>query len=106
MSIGKVYLYKGRPVYVTGGQYESNGRISNYWSFLYINEDGSLGEEGGDYGALGPMLDAKVNINVEIKESAKPEMEHGMEIERKDFCDNWVQLKNGWRIHIVPPDGV
>jgi len=36
-QIGRVYLHYGRPVLVTGGQYESNGRISNFWDFKYID---------------------------------------------------------------------
>ncbi|RQV94794.1 hypothetical protein EH221_07070 [bacterium] len=27
-----------------------------------------------------------------------------MQIVRRDFRDNWIQLKNGYRIHIVPPE--
>ena len=50
MKIGEVYLYKGKyPVYITGGAYESNGRVSNYWKFSHIRIDGVLGKKGGDY---------------------------------------------------------
>lgn len=37
-------------VYVTGGQYEVNGRISNFWYWRKLNPDGTLGAEGHGYG--------------------------------------------------------
>ena len=49
MEIGKLYLYKGKLVYITDGVYESGGRISNFWGFRYVNEDGTFGKMGGDY---------------------------------------------------------
>lgn len=55
MRIGGVYLYKERyPVYITGGAYERNGRVSNYWKFQHIKKDGQLGKKGGDYDNGGP----------------------------------------------------
>ena len=50
MFTGKVYIYKKKhKVLITGGQYESGGRVSNFWFFNFINKDGTLGKEGGDY---------------------------------------------------------
>jgi hypothetical protein len=49
-SIGEVWIYNKRKVIITGGQYYSNGRISNHWSFNYIREDGFVtNESGNDY---------------------------------------------------------
>ena len=39
-----------RLVLITGGCYESNGRLSNSWSWQDINEDGTLGKENSGYG--------------------------------------------------------
>jgi len=56
MEIGKLYMYKETPssnpvpVIITSGDYEINGRISNFWSFNYIGKDGSITRrKGGDY---------------------------------------------------------
>ncbi|CAK0760401.1 hypothetical protein CCP1ISM_90014 [Azospirillaceae bacterium] len=38
------------PVYITDGQSESGGRVSNWWGFRFINEDGTLGKASGCYG--------------------------------------------------------
>lgn len=48
-----VYLSKEeelRPVKVISGEYESNGRVSNFWSWYEVNEDMSLGELKSGYG--------------------------------------------------------
>lgn len=39
-----------RLVLIISGQYQVNGRISNYWHWRDINQDGSLGEENSGYG--------------------------------------------------------
>jgi hypothetical protein len=64
MHVGGVYLYEDKPVYITDGQYESNGRISNYWRFRYINKNGSLGESGGDYGGCFEKYTGKATIKI------------------------------------------
>lgn len=48
-QVGKAYLHKGRPVFVTGGYYMGNRGVSNHWSYRVINPDGTLGEQGADY---------------------------------------------------------
>lgn len=48
MKLG-VYKYKKRLVYVFNYEEMSNGRTCNFAQFFYIEEDGSLGELGGDY---------------------------------------------------------
>lgn len=37
-------------VLITGGQYESNGRLSNFWYWRRILPDGNLGEIEHGYG--------------------------------------------------------
>lgn len=67
MFIGNILLYKGKLVYITGGSYKINGRISNCWSFKYVNKDGSLGESGSDYdNELGKFEKPKKNYVVTI----------------------------------------
>jgi len=39
-----------RLVLITHGQFYSNNRISNYWTWKEINNDGSLGIENSGYG--------------------------------------------------------
>lgn len=40
------------PAIILDGKYEVNGRISNHWTWQYINEDLSLGETVSDYGGF------------------------------------------------------
>lgn len=45
MKVGEVVMHPdGYKVYVTDGQYLSNGRVSNFWYWKRVNEDGSLSE--------------------------------------------------------------
>jgi hypothetical protein len=37
-------------VYIIEGQMYSNGRISNFWTWKRVLDDGSLGEEESNYG--------------------------------------------------------
>lgn len=72
MNIGGVYLYKNKkPVYITEGQYDVNGRISNYWNFRYIKKDGTLGKRSGDYdneyNKFTPIKNYKIKININLK---------------------------------------
>lgn len=64
MITGKVYLYKGRPVLVTDGQVLIDGKVSNFWVFFEINEDGSLGKRCCDYnnGDFVPTNDYKILV--------------------------------------------
>lgn len=39
-----------RPVRIISGEYESNGRTSNFWKWHEINEDNSLGKIESGYG--------------------------------------------------------
>ena len=66
-EIGKCYLYQGKPVYVTDGCTSSGGRVSNWWSFKYINKDGTLGRSAGCYGyEFTEKIPCKVYTKVEI----------------------------------------
>jgi len=40
----------GRMVKITGGQYYSNGRISNFWHWREVLPGGKLGSEESGYG--------------------------------------------------------
>lgn len=48
---GKVYRHPNheRPIYVQGGDWEIDGRISNFWYWREINEDGTLGDLSHGY---------------------------------------------------------
>lgn len=60
--VGKVYIVgenfhfkypkrTNRLVYITGGSYNGrNGRISNFWYWKDIEEDGTLGKSNNGYG--------------------------------------------------------
>ncbi len=70
LSIGEVRYYSkwDCPVYVTRGSLYSNGRISNFWYFNEVNDDGSLGREGHDYdnGPFGRVYKAIEKTTIEI----------------------------------------
>lgn len=51
MKIGEIITHpKGYKVKVTSGQFLRNGRVSNFWTWFRVNEDGTLGEEESGYG--------------------------------------------------------
>lgn len=51
MKVGKKTMHPdGYEVLVTSGQFLSNGRVSNFWYWKRVNEDGSLGPEECGYG--------------------------------------------------------
>ena len=76
ITIGGVYIYKktsrskGFPVYITGGEYESGGRICNFWDFKRITDGIIGGQILGDYNneawKFKRVIDAKVTIKVEL----------------------------------------
>lgn len=51
MKIGGIFNHPtDGPIYVISGSYAgSNGRVSNFWCWNKINEDGTLGEECSGY---------------------------------------------------------
>lgn len=68
LSIGGVFNHPDHgPVYVTSGQFQVNGRISNYWYFHAVQEDGSLGPQLSGYGGNWERVPADVTIIVKIK---------------------------------------
>lgn len=54
------------PAIILDGQYEVNGRISNFWTWQYINEDMTLGDTVSDYGNFYDFH-TEHNIKVELK---------------------------------------
>lgn len=51
MKVGKTLKHPdGRTVKITSGQYLSNGRVSNFWHWREIREDGTLGPDENGYG--------------------------------------------------------
>jgi len=74
ITIGGVYIYKkaksskGFPVYITGGEYESGGRVSNLWKFKRIIDGIVIGSTGGDYNneawKFKRVKDARVTIKI------------------------------------------
>lgn len=50
-AVGDVVTHPdGRTVKIASGQYWSNGRVSNWWTWNEVNADGSLGEPESGYG--------------------------------------------------------
>lgn len=53
MKIGATVMHpKGYPVKIISGQYLDPiyGRVSNFWTWQRVNDDGSLGEKESGYG--------------------------------------------------------
>ena len=51
MQVGKAIKHKdGRKVYVESGQFLSGGRVSNFWYWREIFDNGNLGELEHGYG--------------------------------------------------------
>lgn len=51
MVIGKVLMHpKGYKVRVLDGAFLRNGRVSNHWTWVRINDDGTDGEKESGYG--------------------------------------------------------
>ena len=66
--VGRVYKRDGKNVYITSGDYEINGRISNHWGWREVNENGSLGEKGCGYGdSDAKSLEADIEIKVKLR---------------------------------------
>lgn len=56
---GRSAQMKGYPrlVYIVSGNYEVNGRISNWWTWRPILSNGTLGKEVHGYGSFYESLD-------------------------------------------------
>jgi hypothetical protein len=67
LQVGQVYLYKGYPVYITGGQYMGTYGISNYWYWRKIKEDGTLGRSAKGYDNNGYFTEYPGNFEIIIK---------------------------------------
>ncbi len=51
MQVGKVSRHPdGYLVYISDGSFMRNGRVSNFWDWHRLNDDGTLGESEGGYG--------------------------------------------------------
>ena len=66
---GQVVIYWGdfnsknpKPsvVYITGGEYYSGGRLSNFWDWRFVNRDGTLGNEDCGYGSFSKIQGVRV----------------------------------------------
>ncbi len=52
LGIGQVRRHpKHGVVYITGGAFYIEGRLSNHWTFRKVLKDGRLGRSDGDYGS-------------------------------------------------------
>lgn len=55
------------PVFIIDGQYEVNGRVSNFWSWYEINEDQTISEKKSGYGYFFKAhMNFKVNQSVSV----------------------------------------
>ena len=52
LAIGKRFLYKGRPIEITGGQFMGRYGLSNHWHWTYLD----TGESGHGYGGREPIF--------------------------------------------------
>ena len=50
IKIGQKWIIKGKLCQITGGQYWGERGLSNHWDWREVNEDGTLGKAGSDYG--------------------------------------------------------
>jgi hypothetical protein len=50
IAIGQRWIIKGKLCQITGGQYWGTHGLSNHWNWQEVNEDGTLGAIGSDYG--------------------------------------------------------
>lgn len=52
LEIGKYFIYKGKPIKITHGQFLDpvHHRLSNYWTWRRVLSNGSLGIMGAGYG--------------------------------------------------------
>lgn len=65
---GKVYLYKGKPVFMTGGQYFGSWGVSNFWHWRRIKKDGTLSQkEYCDYDNRGLFKKYPGKYTIEVK---------------------------------------
>jgi hypothetical protein len=55
----------GRLIYIYDGQFMSNGKLSNFWYWKYINDDGTLGRKGSGYG-WGSSKDIKFEMTIKL----------------------------------------
>lgn len=67
-GVGEVRMIDGHPCYITDGQYESGGRVSNHFHWRKIKKDGFLTkQEYFGYGGIWPLVDdAKIEIRVKL----------------------------------------
>ena len=66
MKKGNVYKINDRYVYVTQGEYEINGRVSNAFAGNYLNQDGTLSNERwSGYGANYPQINHKIIVVIQ-----------------------------------------
>jgi len=66
MTKGKVYTYQGKKVFITDYNYLVNGRVSNWVSFCYVDDDGYLGEASGAYYNEDDFKPLKTLIKIEL----------------------------------------
>jgi len=69
LTKGQVYLYKGTPVFITGGEYMGTYGISNYWYWRKIKSDGTLGRSyrGYDNGGYFTEYPGEFEIIIKLK---------------------------------------
>lgn len=66
MKKGNVYKINEKYVYITDGDYEINGRVSNAFSGRYVNQDGTLSnEKWAGYGANYPQIKHEIVVVIQ-----------------------------------------
>jgi len=73
LVVGKVYNHPNNgPIYITSGNYEVDGRLSNFWYWKPINEDGTLADtENHGYGGQWEELESDIQVTVIVKLKTK-----------------------------------
>lgn len=65
-KIGHVYKRDGKLIYITSGDYEIGGRISNAWTWKEVLNNGKLGPQKSGYGESN-VEPVEFEIQIKIK---------------------------------------
>ena len=63
-QLGKFYLHpEDGIIHITSGEYYSEGRVSNFWSWTVVE----TGEKKHGYGGAWPQYDGKITVTYSIE---------------------------------------
>lgn len=79
-------------VYITNGQYLSNGRVSNFWYWRPILNESTLGKEECGYGDFS-LAGNEYEIIITVKKKPTMNLELGQLVYHKDIYNGREQMK-------------